>query len=245
MTGLNTQQSLGNDQYPKSITESNNVLSNHRFDVTNKANYKKPGEDNKEREQKDAGKEDEDVNLSFAQLEGKCYCCGKAGHKSPSCQDKNKPKEEWAINKAQSHAQAQANTSDTSTVTSVNSNNPPSSQASQQANVNQFGWTGAHMKLQFYQASEMRDWILLDNQSSVTVFCNPKMVENIRMSTNGSMHLATNGGSMVTNMKADLPKWEEVWFNEKAITNIFSYAEMADRYRGLRKEKRYRDKKSR
>jgi hypothetical protein len=51
------------------------------------------------------------------------------------------------------------------------------------------------------------------------------------MSTNGSMHLATNGGSMVTIMKADLPQWEEVWFNEKAITNIFSYAEMADRYR--------------
>ena len=231
MTGLNTQQSLGNDQYPKSITESNNVLSNHRFDVTNKSVYKKPGDNDKERKQKDAGREDEDVNLSFAQLEGKCYCCGKAGHKSPSCRDKNKPKEEWAINKAQSHAQAQANTSDTSTVTSVNSNNPPSSQASQQANANQFGWTGAHMKLQFYQASEMRDWILLDNQSSVTVFCNPKMVNNIRMSTNGSMHLATNGGSMVTNMKADLPEWGEVWFNEKAITNIFSYAEMADRYR--------------
>jgi hypothetical protein len=51
------------------------------------------------------------------------------------------------------------------------------------------------------------------------------------MSTNGSMHLATNGGSMVTNMKADYPQWGEVWFNEKAITNIFSYAEMADRYR--------------
>jgi hypothetical protein len=83
MTGLNTQQSLGNDQYPKTITESNNVLSNHRFFVTNKSVYKKPGDNDKERKQKDAGKEDEDVNLSFAQLEGKCYCCGKAGHKFP------------------------------------------------------------------------------------------------------------------------------------------------------------------
>ena len=36
---------------------------------------------------------------------------------------------------------------------------------------------------------------------------------------------------MVTNMKTDLAQWGEVWFNEKAITNIFSYAEMADRYR--------------
>ena len=179
LTGLNTQQSLGNDQYPKSITESNNVFSNHRFDITNKSNYKKPGDNDKERKEKDAGKEDKDVNLLFAQLKGKCYCCGKADHKSPLCQDKNKPKEEWAINRAQSHAQAQASTSDTSTVTSVNSNNPPSSHASQQANVNQFGRAGAPMKLQFYQASEMRDWILLDNQSCVTVFCNPKMVDNI------------------------------------------------------------------
>jgi hypothetical protein len=60
-----------------------------------------------------------------------------------------------------------------STVTSVNSSNPLSSQASQQAKVNQFGWAGAHIKLQFYQGSEMGDWIILNNQSSVTVFCNP------------------------------------------------------------------------
>ena len=151
------------------------------------------------------------MNLSFAQLEGKWYCCGRAGHKSPSCRDKNKPKEDWAINKVQQgHAQAQPITSDTSTLTSVDSNKPPSSQASQQANVNLFGWAGAHIKLQFYEASEMREWILLDNQSSFTVFCNPKMVENIQMSTNGSMQLAINGGSMVTNMKADLSKWGEV-----------------------------------
>jgi hypothetical protein len=45
-------------------------------------------------------KKDDDLNLSFAQLKGKCYCCGRAGPKAPSCQDRNKPKEEWAINKA-------------------------------------------------------------------------------------------------------------------------------------------------
>ena len=112
MTGLNTQQSLGNNQYTKILNESYNVLSYHRFDVTNKPNsQKKPGNYNEDREQKDAGKEDEDVKLSFAQLEGKCYCCGRARHRSPSCCNKNKPKEEWAINKAQkSHARAQDNT---------------------------------------------------------------------------------------------------------------------------------------
>ena len=32
LSGLITQQSLKNDQYPKTITEANNVLSNHKFD---------------------------------------------------------------------------------------------------------------------------------------------------------------------------------------------------------------------
>ena len=45
MTGLNTQQSLGNDQCQQIFAKSNNVLSNHRFDVTNKHNiHKKPGD---------------------------------------------------------------------------------------------------------------------------------------------------------------------------------------------------------
>ncbi len=62
-------------------------------------------ENSKGKEGKD--KEDKEINRSFAQKEGKCYCCGKAGHKSPLCRDKNLPKDEWAINKAQqSHTQA-------------------------------------------------------------------------------------------------------------------------------------------
>jgi hypothetical protein len=28
--------------------------------------------------------------LFFDQIEGICYCCGKTGHKSPKCNDKNK-----------------------------------------------------------------------------------------------------------------------------------------------------------
>jgi hypothetical protein len=46
------------------------------------------------------GGKPETVELSFAQMEGRCYCCGKEGHKSPSCRDKDKPKDEWAIHKS-------------------------------------------------------------------------------------------------------------------------------------------------
>jgi hypothetical protein len=36
LSGLNTQQSLGNDQYPKTVLEANNVLSNHQLDTSTK-----------------------------------------------------------------------------------------------------------------------------------------------------------------------------------------------------------------
>ena len=87
------------------------------------------------------------------------------------------------------------------------------------------------MQFQQFNPHEMRDWILLDNQSSVSVFCNRDLVQNIRKSNDGDMHLPTNGGVLVTKQKTDLPQWGEVWFNNHAITNIISYAEMADRYR--------------
>jgi hypothetical protein len=173
-------------------------------------------------------KNEEEVNLSFNQMEGKCYCSEKLGHKSLSCRNKNNPKEEWAINKAQ-QAHVQTTKSDASTVAlGMTTATLPTSSVNNNQNA---GWAGAHVALQFYQALEMREWILLDNQSSVKIFCNPKMVTNICNSNNGTMTLDTNGGSITTTKKANLPQWGEVWFNEEAIPNIFSYAEMANRYR--------------
>jgi hypothetical protein len=103
LSGLNTQQSLGNDQYPKSIGEANNVLSNHHFDAIKQGTkfFNKNWTNNSKKKP-----EQEKISLSFAQMEGKCYCCGKPGHKSPQCWFNKKPKSEWSINKTQqSHAQ--------------------------------------------------------------------------------------------------------------------------------------------
>jgi hypothetical protein len=78
---LKSQKSLGNDQYPRTIVETNNVLSNHKFDITKtKKSDQKHHNKSKPKEDKD---DEEVTSLSFAQMEGKCYCCGKPGHKSP------------------------------------------------------------------------------------------------------------------------------------------------------------------
>jgi len=83
------------------------VLSNHNFDTTRLQKHQKTN--HQQNKQQDDGelKNYESLTLSFAQLEGKCYCCGKAGHKSLDFRHKEKiPCDEWAINKAQSPAQA-------------------------------------------------------------------------------------------------------------------------------------------
>ena len=93
ITQLSMQQSLGNNQYPKSVTEATNVLSNHRFDtIPSKINSKKKPTTDDTSSNKD---KEESPSLSFAQLEGKCFCCGKPGHRSTTCKQKNtKPKSE-------------------------------------------------------------------------------------------------------------------------------------------------------
>jgi hypothetical protein len=67
------------------------VLNNHKFD-----NLGRRGQD-KSKENDNKPKKHENIDLpelSFTKLEGKCYCCGKTGHKSPKCNEKSKPREE-------------------------------------------------------------------------------------------------------------------------------------------------------
>jgi hypothetical protein len=50
---------------------------------------------------------------------------------------------------------------------------------------------GTHVK--FYQAQEMIDWILLDNQSTDSVFCNQKYLHDVKESDE-ALILSTHGG---------------------------------------------------
>jgi hypothetical protein len=107
LNNLNSQKSLGNDQFPRTIVETNNVLSNHKFDAIKKNQENQNTHHSRANPHKNKEKDEESTPLSFTQMEGRCYCCGKPGHKSPNCRSKDKtPKDEWAINKAQQHAQS-------------------------------------------------------------------------------------------------------------------------------------------
>ena len=45
------------------------------------------------------------------------------------------------------------------------------------------------------------------------------------------LELSTNSGDIVTDKKATVPGYGEVWYKPEAITNIFSFTEMEDKYR--------------
>ena len=110
LRGLSSQFALGNDQYPKTLEDATDVLSNHRFDneyMEKKKKLQKQPPSSSNAQATPAKKEEENVNLSFAQMEGRCYCCSKKGHMSNKCRFKDKPKSEWLMNKTPEITQAQ------------------------------------------------------------------------------------------------------------------------------------------
>jgi hypothetical protein len=66
---------------------------------------------------------------------------------------------------------------------------------------------------------DLKEVILLDSQSTMDLFCNPKLVEKVTK-TRKKMRLQSNGGSMIVCHKAKMAGYiHDVWFSNKAITN--------------------------
>ena len=68
-------------------------------------------------------------------------------------------------------------------------------------------------------------WILLDSQSTISVFKNPAYLTNIRRSER-TLRAITNGGHQDSNMVGDFPNLGEVWYNHNSIANILSLSDV-------------------
>ena len=73
------------------------------------------------------------------------------------------------------------------------------------------------------------NWILLDSQSMVDIFCNPRLVENIRR-VKDRMKIQCNAGTRVTNLVGDLPGYGPVWFDSRAIANVLILKLVKEKY---------------
>ena len=92
--------------------------------------------------------------------------------------------------------------------------------------------TGVETAYLHHQGGEIsQDWVLLDNQSTVNVFSNQKLLKNIHKTTR-TMTIKCNAGVTTTNMIGEMPGYPgEIWYNPRGIANILSVANVQKHYR--------------
>jgi hypothetical protein len=73
-------------------------------------------------------------------------------------------------------------------------------------------------------------WVLLDNQSTIDLFCNADMLTNIRR-CNTHMNVQCNAGQRSTNMIGDLGGCGTVWYDPMSIANILSLSRVIEKFR--------------
>jgi hypothetical protein len=65
-------------------------------------------------------------------------------------------------------------------------------------------------------------WMLQDNQSMIALFCNRKLLVNIRPSSTHMNVCCNASGQCTTTMVGDLPGYGTIWYDPKSIANILS-----------------------
>jgi hypothetical protein len=203
-TDLENQFTRGNDQYPDNITDAYNLL----------VSYKKPSTGNTKQSPTTTGgttatpvNETPQTELAFVQTsppldEVKCYNCNTMGHYASSCPAPPRKGE--------------------ATSTGVQLLQNTEQEESDDEDSGQFCF---HMDDESPAIS--RSWILLDSESTVSIFNNRKLLKNIRHCGNEQgLRIYSNGGHQDTHLVGDLPGFGQVWLNENSMANILSLAEV-------------------
>jgi hypothetical protein len=201
----------GRDCYPKDLVEAFNLLKTYET-----KGFRRFG--------------GEGDGIAFTNVEKqkdkskiKCFTCGEMGHYANNCQKKiYKNKEEaHAVQEDSENKEAKSEMMHTN-VGTENTYDIDKEDFS-------FHIMEGEICLKSGQGTVNKDWILLDSQSTTDVFCNPRLLSNIRKSET-EIVIHCNAGAKKVNMKGMLKNYGEVWFSPDGIANILSLARVKKRF---------------
>jgi hypothetical protein len=166
-----------------------------------------------------------------------CYECGKKGHIKPHCPLLKKKKGE--NNEKDAEEQADNKSESDSKIAAIKKNKDKQKKMKtfmqKMADEDETDDEGFETDLSFCNVtkfkmskSKLRNMVLLDNQSTADIFCNKKLVSNLRQ-VDEFMTVSGNGGELSTNWMADLKGYGPVWFDNRAITNIISLKQVLEK----------------
>ena len=75
----------------------------------------------------------------------------------------------------------------------------------------------------------LKNCITLNNGSTLSLFSNPALVQDIQTSSK-TLSLAMNAGVKQSNCKANVPGFGKVFYNEDAIANIFGFLDVKKKH---------------
>ena len=205
-TDLQNQYSRGNDQYPKNLTGAYELLLTHiNTDDVKPPRFHKKYADRRNDHRKEVNA------LQFLQsaeripgIDGithegiTCFSCRQSGHYASACP---------TVNPAESKKP----------VTGV-----------QLMQLDSPVVQTHHSDVTFLQSNDRYNmipssWILLDSQSTVSVFNNRRLLKNVRP-TKDILKVYTNGGTQLSNQEGDNDVFGKVWYNQESLANILSLA---------------------
>jgi hypothetical protein len=214
----------GNDDYPDNLVSAYHLINEYKNWQPRSAIPESSGVAFTQKGSKKNKPKDNDKSEEW-QKEATCHRCGEKGHIRPNCphneddEDSEPPKPKKTILKKKTPDPKKK-----AAVTFASNTASDTEDEETESQFYQYGFcTTSSGKFR------LNKMILLDNQSTVDLFCDKNLVSQIH-EVSDTMTVKGNGGLLTTNKKAFLRNYGMVWYHPQAITNILSLKNVREKY---------------